>query len=282
MFAVKVAGAYLETGSRVLVRNGQLYLPQSISETVRRQFAGQPVPTPTVPVPTTPLRLVLDAGHGGEDPGAIGVTGLKEKDVNLDIVQRLDTFLRANGVQTTLTRSDDPRPKLELEERVTIANRAAPDLFIAIHANSSRNPGSSGFEIFDRDTRATVEERAEESALIGPHPESFNGKPFPTDTEGRRAAYWQLFTQYRQDGTTAARCIEQSLAELPLDDRGVQPHRLHLLRWSRCPTILVETAFLSNRREEALLRDPDFRQKIAEAIGRGLLEYRKTLAARQR
>ena len=270
---------HLDRPARVL--NGDLFVPLSSAEAVR-QFLVEPVPVPTPPstvVRPLKFRVVLDAGHGGEDPGAISTSGIREKDLNLDIVKRLDAFLRSRGVQTVLTRQDDTF--LGLDARVAIANRVGPDVFVSIHCNAHRDSSVGGFVIFDRDTRATIGQRAEESAAVGPHPSEFDSKPFPTTPAARRAAYEQLFRQYRSASSGAARCIQRAMAEsLPLQDRGVQPHKLHLLRWARCPAILVEVAFMTNRREEAFLKDPAFRQRAAEAIGRGLLDYYASLTAR--
>jgi len=273
LYGVLADGAYIPTPAGVYVLDGRLYVPRASADAVRERLAQLPRPLPPIP-----FSVVLDPGHGGRDPGAIGPTGLKEKTVTLAVTLRLDAFLRSHGVKTTLTRRDDSYPTLQ--QRVAIANRAMPDLFLSVHANAHGRRSPQGFEIFDHDTRAGVAQRARECAAVGPHPKQFNGKPFPLDTKRRRVAYEALLKEYRRDSHRAALCIQRRYkAALPLVDRGIKGEKLHLLRWSRCPTLLVETAFLSNRHEETLLKDPAFRQKIAVAIGRGILDYRQHLAA---
>ncbi|MCX5714512.1 MAG: N-acetylmuramoyl-L-alanine amidase, partial [Candidatus Omnitrophica bacterium] len=91
-------------------------------------------------------KVVVDAGHGGYDPGAIGRTGLKEKDVNLDIAKRLSNLLRSEGVKVTLTRSSDTF--VSLGKRVRLANDSGADLFVSIHSNASRTRSLCGFETY--------------------------------------------------------------------------------------------------------------------------------------
>jgi len=91
-------------------------------------------------------KVIIDAGHGGNDPGAVGKNGLREKDVNLDIAKRLSDLLRAEGVHTVLTRSNDKF--IPLSMRVNIANRSGADLFISIHSNANRSRALSGFEVY--------------------------------------------------------------------------------------------------------------------------------------
>jgi len=91
-------------------------------------------------------KVVIDAGHGGNDPGAMGRSGLREKDVNLDIARKLSDFLRAEGVATVLTRSSDRF--IPLSTRVSIANKSGADLFICIHSNANRSRSLSGLEVY--------------------------------------------------------------------------------------------------------------------------------------
>jgi N-acetylmuramoyl-L-alanine amidase len=198
--------------------------------------------------------VAIDPGHGDTDVGAVGVlapgtvTGLPprtdrqgravmyEKDVNLDIAQRLDGHLRAWGARTLMTRTGDlaggDRPYTtvgaDLKARTDIANEAGVDLFVSIHNNAIGSPAVSGTETFH----------------------------YYYSTEASRRL---------------AREIQQELVRaLGLPDRGVKEAGFYVLRHTRMPAVLVEGAFLTNQGDLALLADPSVRQRIADAIGRGV------------
>nr|WP_018086815.1 N-acetylmuramoyl-L-alanine amidase [Desulfurispora thermophila] len=180
--------------------------------------------------------IVLDAGHGGSDPGAIGKNGTKEKSINLDIVLRLAELLRRKGVEVLLTRSDDSY--VDLYERTAIANRAGAALFVSVHCNSNQNSTYGGTSTY------FVRTPAEENQQLQQH-----------SSELARSLQYQLVKQ------------------LGRRDIGVLQANFVVLRTSTMPAALVEVAFLSNAEEEALLNDDSFRQKAAQAIADGVLNY---------
>lgn len=182
-----------------------------------------------------PPLIALDPGHGGKDPGARGVTGVLEKDVNLSIGLLVDQLLRDAGLRTLLTRNDDSYPTLQ--QRTDLANQAGADVFVAIHNNAAGDPLSKGTETF----------------YWGKSAEDYS-------IEGKRLA------QAIQRNLTAT---------LDSVDRGARTHwnSLHVLRESLMPAALTEVGFLTNAEEEAKLKDPVYLQAAALGIARGILEF---------
>jgi N-acetylmuramoyl-L-alanine amidase len=200
--------------------------------------------------------VAIDPGHGGADSGAVGTlppgtqTGLTpridpdgqtriyEKDVTLDIAQRLNTYLQARGFPTIMTRTQDlaggdvpyTTEGADLKARVDIANNAGARLFVSVHENSL-SATSTGTETYH----------------------------FYYSSPGARAL--------------ALLVHQQVLAVLGLPDRGVKTAGFYVLRNTRMPAILLEGAFLSNPNDALLLADPNVRQRLAEAIGIGVVQY---------
>lgn len=180
--------------------------------------------------------IVLDPGHGGSDPGAIGPTGLKEKDVTLPIALEAARLLREEGAEVILTRSSDQF--VELDRRAELANQAGADIFVSIHINA--NP--------DRSKHGT-------STYYWPDPDVM--------TPGQAAARENL-----------ARALQNALLrELGRHDLGLFQARFVVLRATHVTSALVEVAFISNPEEEALLRQRDYQNRAAAAIVEGIRDY---------
>lgn len=211
----------------------------------------QPVALPTVPEKPMPQVvnyrttggiggkiIVLDPGHGGSDPGAIGPTGLQEKQVTLPIAEYLKSILEAKGAKVILTRTTDvdvygPHASGvdELQARVNVANGNQADAFISIHINSFSNPNVGGIATYyfdgsdqSKKLASSVQEQIAEHS-------GFNG------------------------------------------DRGIQPGNLYVLRHSFMPSILVELGFISNPKEEGHLKETSTRQAFANELAKGLELY---------
>ncbi len=186
--------------------------------------------------------ILIDAGHGGIDGGAVGVTGLVEKDVVLDIALRLRRLFKRAGVYVVMTREDDRdladesinnlygRKRNDLNKRVDMINKSDAVLFISIHANSFPESIWSGAQTF-------YPSGDEESVLLA---QSIQG---------------------------------QLVADLGPNNRKAKSAELYILENSKIPGVLVEVGFLSNPREEGLLKDPDYREKVAIAIRKGTERY---------
>jgi len=216
---------------------------------------------------------ILDPGHGGRDPGAIGRRGLQEKVIALDVAKRLRDLLVREGFRVVMTRYDDRF--IPLRKRSAIANREEGNLFISIHANASRRRSVSGFEAFYLSAATDDHARALAAAENVQLPDEL-GESIPTQTH---AILWDLlYTEYRAESTELAAQVCRGLAGqgLPSRNRGVKSARFAVLKGSRMPSILVEVGFLSNLREESRLRETWYRQRLAEGIRDGILNFKHT------
>lgn len=223
--------------------------------------------------PTSIRKIVIDPGHGGKDPGAIGRTGLREKDVTLDIAKRLRIVLEAAGFQASLTRDYDRF--ISLEERAEFANRRSADIFISVHANANRARSLSGFEVYyvsdkiDDSRRALVS--AENASL------SSENAVFGNQAISLKATVWDIiYNQNRSESIELGRRVCSSASQnMNAHILGVKGAPFYVLKWTRMPSLLVEVGFLSNSGEEKLMRNGFYRQQIAESIANGLRSYCK-------
>jgi len=219
--------------------------------------------------------VVVDAGHGGKDPGAMGPTGLQEKIVTLDIAKRLaDLITKKLGVKVILTRTKDEF--VSLGERADIANKNEAELFISIHCNAARKRESEGTETYflsEAKTDWTRAVEARENAVI-----RFELPEGSKDTASLEYILWDMAQkEFLNESSELAELVHEQLTDrLGVEDRGLKQANFFVLRGCYMPAILVEVAFLSNRKEEKLLRKKDFRQKVAEGIFEGVKEFKKT------
>jgi N-acetylmuramoyl-L-alanine amidase len=219
-------------------------------------------------------RIVIDPGHGGHDTGTIGPTGLEEKDVVLDVALRLAKLLRDDaGSDVVLTRTTDTF--IPLEERTAIANEKAADLFISIHANSSRDREARGVETyylnFTSDPGA-LEVAARENATSQESVHQLRDLI-------KKIALTEKVEESHEFAMDVQRQLYRRLerATGKQKDRGVKKAPFVVLIGANMPSILAEISFLSNPSDERLLRRPDYRQKIAESLYRGVLNYAQNL-----
>ncbi|MDR0956647.1 MAG: N-acetylmuramoyl-L-alanine amidase [Endomicrobium sp.] len=216
--------------------------------------------------------IVLDAGHGGEDAGAIGPSGTKEKDINLEIVYELKSiFDKDNDYEVILTRNDDTF--IPLAERTIIANENSADLFISVHCNANFDRNIQGFEIYFLSENATDSEAAATATLENSVLE-LEGK-----SNKKRIALESIFwsmtvTEYMKDSSELSYFISvEANSRLRIPNRGVKQASFYVLRGSQMPSILVESAFLSNYAEEAKLCSKKFRIAVANSIYEGVVRY---------
>jgi N-acetylmuramoyl-L-alanine amidase len=216
-------------------------------------------------------KVVIDAGHGGYDPGAMGRNGLKEKTVTLDIAKRLAVIMRGAGVKVVMTRSIDVF--VPLEQRVKIANESGADLFISVHINASRQRSLNGFEVYYVSPQVNDYKRAKEAA--GEYTLRLeDGQAADVPYEAKRIL-WDMFYSYsRAESSVLAGHICSKIAgEMQMKILGVKNARFHVLRGANMPAVLIEAGFVSNPSEEAQLRNSRYRQRLAECIARGLESY---------
>lgn len=218
--------------------------------------------------------IIIDAGHGGKDPGAIGRRGLKEKVVTLDIARRLEKKLkREDKLKIILTRDRDEF--ISLDNRVKIANQNAGALFISIHTNSVLRKDIGGFETFYLAESKTAEARAvvtlENSVL------ELEERPFWSDLgKELEKILWDLrYAEFKVESRELASTVQANLDKrLTLANRGTKGALLYVLRGAAMPAVLAETAFISNPREEVFLSRASFRETVAQALADSILQYR--------
>lgn len=216
-------------------------------------------------------RVVIDPGHGGYDPGATGPTGLKEKDVTLDVAHRVAPVLAREGVQVVLTRDDDRF--VSLEERTARANGFGADLFISIHCNASENGRGHGVETYVLDTtRDDISDRVAARE---------NATSQAANLElGSILANMRLADQAARSTKLAELVQRSALASLRMrfpdvHDGGLHTAGFYVLVGARMPSVLFETSYISHPSEEQRLASEDYRQRLADAIVNAIKAYRE-------
>ena len=220
-------------------------------------------------------RIVIDAGHGGHDEGTSGRNGILEKDVVLDVALRLSNLVQTRmGAEVVLTRSDDTF--IPLHERTVIANQQKADLFLSIHANSSAAPAVAGTETFFlnfTNSPAAMAVAARENAgsenTVGELKDLVQ-----KITLNDKIAESETFAQIIE----AAIAVQAGKSNPAARDRGVKRAPFVVLIGAGMPSVLAEIGFLTNARDESNLGKPDYRQKVAEALYRGLSQYAQSLS----
>jgi N-acetylmuramoyl-L-alanine amidase len=215
-------------------------------------------------------RIVVDAGHGGHDPGALGGGGTREKDIVLQIALKVAHRLKEElGLDVVLTRSTDVF--VELQERTAIANQVGADLFVSIHANASMNRAAAGIETYYLNL-AKTEKVAQLAAKE-------NGTSLEK-VSILQAILFDLMANYKlNDSAHLADEVQKAVYHKVsgrysgVKNLGVKQGPFYVLVGATMPSILVETAFLSNDREEARLKDPNYQECAAEGVVEGIRAY---------
>lgn len=193
----------------------------------------------------TQVCIVLDAGHGGDDPGKIGVNGLKEKDINLAIAQKVRTYLEANDVKVIMTRETseglydpgvDNKKVQDMKRRIEIIEETAPVATVSIHQNSYTEEYVNGAQVF-------------------------------------------YYADSKEGENLAALLQENLRANLnPENHRQIKPNdSYYLLKKTKIPTVIVECGFLSNYTEAELLGTEEYQDRVAWAIHMGIMQFINTL-----
>ena len=218
--------------------------------------------------------VVIDAGHGGRDPGAMH-HGVVEKDINLDLAKRLTEILSKRGYAVKLTR--DRNKWLSLGERVRYGKKAQGDLFVSIHVNACENPKASGFETYILDfartssaSRLAVIENANSGRL------GDMDKVLTEIVRGARTAESRRLA----DKIQAATLGQLRKQGYKVQDGGVKGAPFFVLVGSSMPSVLVEVGYCSNKYEASRLKNPKYRQQMAQGIANGIHAYARDIAAR--
>ncbi len=218
-------------------------------------------------------RVIIDPGHGGHDPGTMSKKGLREKDLVLDISTRVAALLEDEGFEVLMTRTQDVF--IPLEERTAIANSKGADLFVSIHVNASRSSKPRGIETYYLNLATTpdaAEVAARENASTTRRLSELNDLLQKVMNNSKIDESKELARHVQ--GTMATNLFESTKDSR---NRGIKAAPFYVLLGARVPSVLVEVAYLSNRKDEELLKSAAYRKKIAESIAKGVRSYHGTL-----
>ena len=242
---------------------------------------GRPAPSvessapAPAPAPAPAFTVVVDAGHGGTETGAIGPAGLQEKDATLQIARRLaGTLPRLFSCRVILTRDSDS--VISLDDRTAVANHEHADLFLSIHANSSRATGAHGSETYylslEASDRLAQDVASRENA---PPPAPGGDAAASARSPVLDFILWDLAqSAHLKDSSELADAIQKELNGVSgTDNRGIKQAPFRVLVGATMPAVLVEAAFISNADEEKKLASPVFQQSVADAVGRAIAGY---------
>ena len=234
-----------------------------------------------------PLKtIVLDAGHGGHDPGATGPGGLMEKEVVLDVTKRVAKLVEDRlDIKVLLSRDGDHF--VTLKDRTSFANRERADLFVSIHANAAPQASQSGVETFFLSSEATDIAARQTAALENSVVQlekpaaarGGNGKP-----DFLKAILWDLAqSDFLNESSRLAEVVQDSITRsLRAPNRGVKQAGFYVLGGAAMPAVLIELGFVTNPQEEKRLRDSKYRDELARAIFAGIAEYKRAWDQRMR
>ena len=269
---VVVVGKERLTLSAALRRDKSvIYVPEDFEQKVLAPFGVLTPSFTKADMATTRIKtVVVDAGHGGKDFGAKGVTGVFEKDVNLDIARRLRDILQGAGIKVIMTRDTDEF--ITLEGRTEIATKSDADIFISIHADSNPSRQMHGVQVYyvKTNTKKDLDEEQRQT----------NERDFLRQLNARRNSTLQgivadMMYNWKVPASVqlAETIVRHTSLEAQAFNRGTKSCRFFVVRNTVIPAVLVESGFLTNRQEEKKLNTPAHRQKLAEGIAHSILDY---------
>ena len=224
-------------------------------------------------VPASSNIVVLDPGHGGQDPGAVA-NGVREKDINLAVALKLESTLKSKGIKVELTRRTDVY--LKLAERTEIANKLNAEVFVSIHANAlPKGKSAKGFEIYlmalPTDKDALELAKFENRELV-------DGKTNEAASDKRTQLLLSILGDMQQnhkiiESTELAEVLYKAGNQSGLPMKRVAQAPFFVLRGAAMPAVLLETGFLTDKNEAKLLTNSGYQQKIADAMALGIINY---------
>ena len=234
-----------------------------------------------------PLRtIVIDAGHGGHDPGATGPGGLMEKELVLDVARKLAKLVEERlGIKVLLSRDSDQF--IALKDRTSFANKQRADLFVSIHANAHTSSGHEGVETYFLSSEAT-DIAARQTAALENSVVQLEKPAAGARANGRqdmlRAILWDLAqSEFLFESSRLAEVVQDSMTQsLRIPNRGVKQAGFYVLGGAAMPAVLIEIGFVTNPREERRLRESRYRDEIARAILSGIADYKRNWDQRMR
>lgn len=258
----------------------QFYLPAVfVTEHLPLHFKQMEFKNKTLFLPTPKDNsvkvIVLDPGHGGKDPGAVGKARLQEKVVNLNVCLHLKRMLEEElGVRVVMTRSDDRF--VALRDRTKIANEHKADLFLSVHTNAAKARSAVGIETYYLSTAQTSDARAVEALENGVVEKYEGGETEIAKYDALNFILSDLCqTEYLENSNNMALLIQQSLVSgTEASDRGVKQANFYVLRGAFMPAVLIEVGFISNEREEELLGNAEYQERLARTIFEGVKRFK--------
>jgi N-acetylmuramoyl-L-alanine amidase len=247
--------------------DGALMVPIYLAiQTLSARFP--PEEGPATPPGKGRIRVVLDPGHGGIDSGAVGEKETEEKAVVMEIARRVKTILEKRGFEVAMTRDTDVF--IPLRGRARLANRRRAEIFVSIHANAAYNQVAEGVETFYYAPAFDFLSQSLailENAVLKLEAGKENGEGDGNGEDG--AIPGRMLKSVRLAQRIQNRLVDAT--EGP--DRGVKGAEFYVLKYTRMPSILVETGFLSNKLENGLLQDAAYRVRVAESIAAGIADF---------
>jgi N-acetylmuramoyl-L-alanine amidase len=288
---VLAAQTVIELGAKPRFVAGRFMLPLSFYERVVPLLLAQPVrvevTNATAPPAVVPRlfvdkaagrhrmlslkKVVLDAGHGGHDPGAKSPEGIREKRINLEITLALaDALRRRTDVEVMLTRSDDTF--LPLGKRTAMANASGADMFVCVHANGAYRRSATGFEVYFLSLTSSDQRAADLAALEN------GGEALPTGPGEGDDLNMILQDMIRTEHLAASERLAVAMQArldlaMNLENRGVKQAPFYVLAGAQMPAVLVEVGFVTNPEEARLLIDPANQKRIVDALVEAILFY---------
>ena len=226
------------------------------------------------PVDKRISRIVIDPGHGGKDPGAVGKRS-REKDIVLDIAKKLKKELEEKlDIQVLLTRDKDEF--ISLQDRTNFANYNNADLFISLHCNASHNKNSNGVEVFFLSTARSNDARAVEALENSVVLDYEGGKEAVKAYDDLQfiLADLQQSEQFEESSDLAVRLQTEIVSKTKAVDRGVKQAGFYVLRGAFMPAVLIEFGFISNEEEEKKLLNRSYQDKLVSAVVNGVKSFK--------
>jgi len=264
-----------------VVRADPATLAAASAESSASVPAPAPVSAPALPQPQRRRLIVIDAGHGGRDPGAVGPGGTREKDVALQVARRVANILRQDPtLEVRLTRDRDTL--ISRRDRGRFANswraEGQPALFMSIHCNAHNSRAETGFETYFLSEANTADARRVQE--MEEQAEQYEEEPDGHDPLGFIMSDLRQ-NQYLRESSDWAQMVQSRLREVhPGPNRGVKQAAFTVLVSAFMPAVLVELGFISNRTEEQMLRDPQHQEVLARQLAAGVQDFFRASQAR--
>jgi N-acetylmuramoyl-L-alanine amidase len=263
-----IEGKAIKLKERSLFLNGQWMVSSDFLDKIRvKGWLGTPR---RLPSEMSGSLVVLDAGHGGKDSGAVGLSGLREKDVVLDITKRVEIILRQKNVRVHMIRKTDVF--VDLHKRCEISNKKNATVFVSIHCNSNNNRDINGYQLYRMDPKISHASRANWSRK-----NKYNLREHsPMDKRGNKknfSSFESLFRWKDDESLDLSKRTNDFLKHRKSNVTLMPTKNLCVLRETFAPSVLVETDFISNFVGEAKMTNPSWRETIANDIAKGILSY---------